>query len=109
MVEPKTVVCRVNPKSRSITVFEDTENGRVEKEYRSVSGVNAEFGNGLIRMQMVEGWEYSAFDRPPRGFDRAYYNPKRYTRYVNRETGKAITKSRAVVLDCSSVYYLGDK
>jgi len=103
---PDRVTCRVDPRTKSITVIRGDIEHRTFEQYRSVSGKNAVFGNGLIQIDLEETWKWSAFDRAPRGFRRAYYNPNKYTRYVDRETKKPVTESRAVVLDCASVYYL---
>jgi len=109
MSESTKVTCRVNPGRRTITVFEQTDEGaKAVGEFSSVSGTDAEFGNGLIRMNLQESWKYPAFKDHPRNTRRAYFNPNKVARYVDSETRKPVTDSRAVIINQSSVYYYGE-
>ncbi len=95
------VVARVNPQTREIIVR--MPDGR-DENYGTVMLRNVEWGAGMVRGDLVETFKARV---PSRQITkRAYFNPNKVDRYVDKETGKVLTDTDGAYMVGSTVLYI---
>lgn len=97
-------VIRVDVKSRRIFIHEEGADQNSDQIVGAVTLRDCEFGAGMIRGEIVETFAHPVGNA--RGMKRAFYNPNKVSRYIDKETGKILVDAKAVMVSGTSVFYV---